>query len=470
MAKKVCYNDDVFSTIENLKNASNQSSGIIIGKSLNGFHVATKLVITPSETGKLDKKWLLIHAKELTTMLPSGLQIIGAFAMSSKSSSQLIFKQFWKSYYESLEEQDSFQFTKNILFKNDAVFSALDLNLNGDVRSFKQIDANSDFSVTSAKWVRQSDSIKWNVLTSKFQMDFILFWDFKNKSMDSIKQQLKEYCSRINNSIGEINGKLVAGGDLLPCENLEDVVKGASNPIKCKLYIGSAEKKNTGKESEMLKSTGELRIFGSMALKAFVPHNSTAEEALNALKLDAISSLYNRWSMAMENYSDSIHTLKNEVISLPKRVAYTEKNSKLQLTYYDYVFDAEDENDSIERIKENLNTEVDPDCFDNKIEVFYSPKNDKETLLKDDNEVVENKSKSSKGFFSFVLGIVSLTCIFGYLISSFTNQDRVDENKEWDGSLLVFSTTLVAILLAVFFLKNLATNRQGTKNIKEVEE
>ena len=50
------------------------------------------------------------------------------------------------SYYESLEEQDSFQFTKNILFKNDAVFSALDLNLNGDVRSFKQIDANSDVS------------------------------------------------------------------------------------------------------------------------------------------------------------------------------------------------------------------------------------------------------------------------------------------------------------------------------------
>ena len=39
------------------------------------------------------------------------------------------------------------------------------------------------------------------------------------------------------------------------------------------------------------------------------------------------------------------------VISLPKRVAYTEKDSKLQITYYDYVFDPEEENDALERIK-----------------------------------------------------------------------------------------------------------------------
>ena len=32
MAVKVYYNDDVFSTLENLKTASSQSSGIIIGK------------------------------------------------------------------------------------------------------------------------------------------------------------------------------------------------------------------------------------------------------------------------------------------------------------------------------------------------------------------------------------------------------------------------------------------------------
>ena len=54
--------------------------------------------------------------------------------------------QLWKSYYESLEKQGSFKFTKNILFKNDAVFSALDLSLNGDVRSFKQFDAKNNVS------------------------------------------------------------------------------------------------------------------------------------------------------------------------------------------------------------------------------------------------------------------------------------------------------------------------------------
>ena len=32
MAVKVYYSDDVFSTLENLKTASSQSSGIIIGK------------------------------------------------------------------------------------------------------------------------------------------------------------------------------------------------------------------------------------------------------------------------------------------------------------------------------------------------------------------------------------------------------------------------------------------------------
>ena len=39
------------------------------------------------------------------------------------------------------------------------------------------------------------------------------------------------------------------------------------------------------------------------------------------------------------------------VISLPKRVAYTEKDSKLKITYYDYVFDPEEEKDALERIK-----------------------------------------------------------------------------------------------------------------------
>ena len=31
----------------------------------------------------------------------------------------------------------------------------------------------------------------------------------------------------------------------------------------------------------MLKSTGKIQIFGGMALKAYVPHSSTTEEALD---------------------------------------------------------------------------------------------------------------------------------------------------------------------------------------------
>jgi len=468
MVIKVYYNGDVLSTLENLKTASSQSSGIIVGKSLNDCHIATKIVITPSETGKLDKKWLLVHAKELTTMLPSGLQIIGAFAMSSKNSSELIFKQLWKSYYESLEKQGSFKFTKNILFKNDAVFSALDLSLNGDVRSFKQFDAKNNFSVTSSTWKHQADTTKWNVLTSKFQMDLTLFRDFNDTSMDLIQDQLNDYCSRINNSIGEINGELVAGGDMLPAEKLENIVKNTGNPVKCKLYIGSAESKNVGKESEMLKSTGKIQIFGGMALKAYVPHNSTTEDALDALKFDAITSLYNRWNMTMDSYADSFQSMKKGVISLPKRVAYTEKDSKLQITYYDYVFDPEEENDALERIKENLNTEVNPDYFDNKIEIFYNPENDKEELSEDNNEVTENRSQFSKEVMTLVLGMVSLTCLIGYLISGFASRDK--EKGEWDGSLLVFCTTVVAMLLSVFFYKNRAMNRQESKNGKEVDQ
>ena len=54
------------------------------------------------------------------------------------------------------------------------------------------------------------------------------------------------------------------------------------------------------------------------------------------------------------------------VISLPKRVAYTEKDSKLQITYYDYVFDPEEEKDALERIKV---------CFLNvKSYLLYKPK------------------------------------------------------------------------------------------------
>ena len=62
--------------------------------------------------------------------------------------------QLWKSYYESLEKQGSFQFTKSILFKNDAVFSALDLSLNGDVRSFKQFDANNNVSLAILYYIK----------------------------------------------------------------------------------------------------------------------------------------------------------------------------------------------------------------------------------------------------------------------------------------------------------------------------
>ena len=54
------------------------------------------------------------------------------------------------------------------------------------------------------------------------------------------------------------------------------------------------------------------------------------------------------------------------VISLPKRVAYTEKESKLKITFYDYVFDPEEEKDALERIKV---------CFLNtKTYLFYMPK------------------------------------------------------------------------------------------------
>ena len=45
----------------------------------------------------------------------------------------------------------------------------------------------------------------------------------------------------------------------------------------------------------MLKSTGKIQIFGGMALKAYVPHNSTTEDALDVSLTDfTIFLFYNK--------------------------------------------------------------------------------------------------------------------------------------------------------------------------------
>ncbi|KAL4219339.1 hypothetical protein ACF0H5_021919 [Mactra antiquata] len=364
----------------------------------------------PPSLEEMNEQWASTHAKQVTMMLPGGLNVIGIFALAPetmmlKSQAKLrqILFAIQKQDKKSQVPEMSNSFTDRIL-----------LQICSTTRKYtcKTIDVQDPKSTfRPADWKFQTLSERWNCLETNISLTVPVHIPEKSNTSSLTKQiqtGLQPFCKQLWTSLVQIDGSLRDKTELLD-QSSDKKVKGKDKTQKtqqifmCNILTPPSEPCSLSAPVIETCSTS-LTMRGTIHGRAYVTSKSTVEEAQQTLQRDVIRSVLSRSELLCDDLQMiEEDTEKLEVYTTPRRVFFKLPGTSIQLS--DYMFTDEKPIEVKGRVQELLDICIDEEDLD--LTTERPPTEEDCARLQDEehteNGVPENSSESNKGLTYYLI-------------------------------------------------------------------
>lgn len=402
MGRTVLADESIQAYVNNLFEAGQWHLGIIIGQLTNQKDYAVRLIRTPEpvedevseeEEEELleatkskrqrrrsdhkpeslvdaDEKWAATHAKQVTRMLPGGLDVIGIFAVAPPTmmqSSQNTLRKVMFAIHKSLSKGQ--MVTQDNQISDRILLQICSSTRKSTCRSIDVGDPKSTFR--PADWKTQSSPENWIKLTSEVAVNIHIAIPVKIENQSFLKQLqigILPFCQRICSGLTLFNGQLKQKSEILDHSATETKRSKGKDKIQSSQqtyvvdFLVKSEKTNV---CDPVISDNYARVVmkGSIHGRAFVYSKATVGEATQAMKTDVIRSLIARCELLCEDIDVVGEDKKvRQLYDTPVRVFGKLPGSKLD--FCDYMFQDEKISEVTDRILELLNVEVTEEQLD----------------------------------------------------------------------------------------------------------
>lgn len=423
MGKTVIFDEHVQDAIYSVIKSNNFQSGLLIGQTTVQKDIVIHICTTPlqedvsnknsnlekeQKKGKqikkkpeienvLNENWMCQHAKQVTRMLPGGLDILGIFVIAGQDELnrlQPILRQILFAIFKMLNKDQKLticnESTEKILLQIASVTQKF------VCRTFDVSDYKS--SAKPAEWKQFSGILQWHKLESKFNLDFRIPVDEKRVTQSLLKQievGLIPFFDTTSKAIAMINGKLREEEELLD-PSMEGKKGKHSNKSSQQCFTIDLflplHIKNDEKDPKIIECSAIMTVKGTIQCCAYVHVKGTVKEAIQAIKHDIIRSMTSRCEIQCEDLLliDEEQQDPQVVHELPRRVFASLPQGNL--TVCDYLFHGDSARDSLEAFQELLSLNLKDDDIEMNFEKtpdtlqLFQP----ETIQSGYSETIEN--------------------------------------------------------------------------------
>ncbi|KAL6471597.1 hypothetical protein MHYP_G00202470 [Metynnis hypsauchen] len=313
----------------------------------------------------IDADWVAEHARQVSRMLPGGMNVLGLFLITPPELSKeaqntlkrLIFavdKCISKSRLWDLSEDD--------------VTNRVTLHICSRTRKAicKTYDVKDPkCSAQPADWKYLSCiSSSWPVLTCSVKVDLQISVT-ESSSEKCIKDGLRRWAKQIEAGLCLINGR--------PASDDSELLSGSKKSMKTsqqtfRAQILVSEEDPVQRCSAVVQaSSGSVHVRGTVHCRAYIHTNKPrTRHAAQAIKRDVVNTVSNRVEMLLEDLQMNEGGPASEQQDLPRRVFAPLPGSGL--TVCDYMFPDETAADVAERLKEMLDWESAEEDIDTRVE------------------------------------------------------------------------------------------------------
>uniref|UniRef100_A0A914UVT0 Protein odr-4 homolog n=1 Tax=Plectus sambesii TaxID=2011161 RepID=A0A914UVT0_9BILA len=330
----------------------------------------------PNET--IDPEWITDHGRQVLRTLPGGVDIIGLMLFAEKKL--LLQGTFRSILLRALKMLSTASSTVNWMrlkpSENLMALMTLEVPLGKPSGGIVDLAKGSDVFQTKVAF----QPVQWVGVRATLQMDLKLRvprssgnTNFLRLFIASIGDWAK---SLLSNNFAIVNGRIRDGSDLITEKSSGKVsgkAKGrqsqqnqnANELVDVELFMKLADKVS----SVVSDSCCSVVLKSTLKCRAAVLSKATVDAAVNAVKQDAIRSLYSR----AELHCESMAVVEDEekdtaaVHQLPRRVS-TPLPFQSAILISDYLFEGDSVQDAKDSFRDLLSVEIDSAAIDDSLE------------------------------------------------------------------------------------------------------
>ncbi len=367
-----------------------------------------------SSLDEIDPEWLGEHAKQVLSMLPGGIEVLGLFIASDKNvlgskpsmtklmkavehverAASLDRKHSDKFIIAHLDRRSASVKCEAVVSKKEAKTRRVDYSEPSDdlawlcVKSNLILDESFAFPTTSTDGpIKQKLDVSLNILDKSLQTASLLInGRFRGEADEPL--DVSAIANSITSSSAKSKGKGKGGkkgretsSTMATSTNTEasgDEV-GRSRKGKLKEFevdILLDEVDQLGEDCKVAEAASKMHIIGRLSTRAYLSSGATVGEAVAALRTDILRTLNARFEMhcdslvgeEMRGADDSLPILHEP----PRRV-----NIKLpgsDVTISDFLFPGETPDESVKGVEEMFGFIPTFETMDDELEIVASPK------------------------------------------------------------------------------------------------
>lgn len=324
-----------------------------------------KSTVKPSRLEEMNNQWLATHAKQVTRMLPGGLDVIGIFVIAplqmidsvQNKIIQMLFaiqKLLLKCQLVAVNDST---INDRIILQMCPVAKKYICRI-VDVSDIKSSPKLADFKFQNIldNWIKLEASIAIDLpisVTKTMQSSSL------NKK---ILAGIESFCTSVWNGMGTIGGQLKKPDECINPFSASDSRKSKSrNREMTVLHTYTVDLLVPHDDLPLSVTVSEcsssLWIRGVMSTYGYVYPKATVKEGVQAIKCDVIRSLISRCELLCEDINViEEDAVTKTVFDTPVRVFGTLPNSAIQ--FGDYMFQDEELEETISRFKELLDITI----------------------------------------------------------------------------------------------------------------
>ncbi|KAH3798653.1 protein odr-4 homolog [Dreissena polymorpha] len=396
MGRTILADDRIQAYVDKLLSSNTWFLGTIIGKLTNQKDYAVHIVKTPepledsasvdqepeegsqnprqksqtrpAELADIKEQWAATHAKQVSMMLPGGLDIIGIFAVAPPAMMQAAQVKLRQILF-AIQKQEK---KSSVADLGHDIGERILLQICSTTRKYtcRTIDVQDPKSAfRPAEWRSQSTGERWLRLEAELALNIPIYVSSKMKGTNLAKQiqtGLQPYFKSVCTSLMLVDNTLRQEMEILDQSTDR---KGKSKDISanqssysCNIFLKHPSSPDTT-EPSVIDCTTQLVIKGKIHGRAYVIGKATVKDAQNTMRTDIIRSIQSRCELLSDDIQvveDDIET--HEVYSTPRRVFFQLPGSSLQLC--DYMFQDEKFTEVRGRVQELLDLTLEEEDLD----------------------------------------------------------------------------------------------------------
>uniref|UniRef100_A0A6B0VBJ4 Putative olfactory receptor 4-like protein n=1 Tax=Ixodes ricinus TaxID=34613 RepID=A0A6B0VBJ4_IXORI len=411
MGRTVVYDDHVQKLVDELvqRKATDVTVGVIIGQSTQQRDIVVHVASTPKKDdeesqeegdvkskaapGDVEEGWICQHAKQVTRMLPGGIDVLGLFAVGppdALAAAHIQLRQVLFAIYKSLGKDHKTSFNPEVTDK--ILLQICSVTRKVTCKTFNISDTKSTAKPADWKQSTGGGSTRWHRLETSLSLNLWVPLSEERCQQGLMRQiqfGLQPFFRALQEAVALLNGESRPPQEALDsgADKRRSRAKDPQSIFLVDLFLPMDCNNNAG-QSKVLGPTdcgATMSIVGTIQCRAFVHSKATVQEAIKAIKQDVVRSITSRCEIQCEDMlliedeqhgSFIIRADPSLVHELPKRVFFPLEER--DLTLCDYIFHGDAAADSLEALHELLGLTVDAE--DIELDVEHSPESNQQVI------------------------------------------------------------------------------------------